>query len=721
MGELSPFPSDYVRVELLPAGADASTGWLDVTSDLSADGITITRGRSTEGQDIDPSSMTLTLRNTAGRYAPRNPRSDLYGLIGRGTPVRVSVKPEGVSTRQYRFWGEVLAWPQSWGRTGSASAVATLECAGAMRRLGQGASPLRSPWYRACVASYASSLAVLGYWPMEEPSGSSTTSLQPAAGSGPLRIVGAPELGAFDGMKAAAAVPVLGSGGFTAALPTYTSTGKVQVRFLARVPLDTTAGVILARVRMRGTTGRPARADVIYSGGGALLFKVYDDDGNELGAGIFGSYLLDGRPALVSVELKQSGTGVVCGLVLLREGDYAGASTSFTLASSTLSAAASVSLNPELVDLPDVAMGHLIVISQITSIFEFAGALDGHEGEPALARFYRLCDEEDVPASAYDRDSQALGVQRQATFMELLREAARADGGLLYEPRGSATQVHYIPGRWLYNRTPTLDLPYTDNLLLPFEPVDDDTELRNRVTVQRDGGSDFTADRTDGALGTDRVGVYDESVTLSLASDDQCRGQAAWRVHLGTVDEARWPTVGVELAHPTFLASATLRDAVLALSMGLLIRVTDLPSWVPPGPLELLVQGYTETILPTRHRIEFTCTPYAPYRVARWGVSRWAPPAAALTQAMTSSTTTMVAGTGTRGVKWGVSTGPFDVMVDGERMTVLTTGFSQVGVTTELGTTWTGTFQVVRGVNGVTRAHAVGAAVRVVDGLPYPL
>src|ERR1044072_2175466 len=59
--------------------------------------MTIVRGRPDEASRTDPGKTTLTFNNgrskinpaVLGRYSPGNPNSDLYGAIGRNTPVRV--------------------------------------------------------------------------------------------------------------------------------------------------------------------------------------------------------------------------------------------------------------------------------------------------------------------------------------------------------------------------------------------------------------------------------------------------------------------------------------------------------------------------------------------------------------------------------------------------------------------------------------------------------
>ncbi len=69
--------------------------------------------------------------------------------------------------------------------------------------------------------------------------------------------------------------------------------------------------------------------------------------------------------------------------------------------------------------------------------------------------------------------------------------------------------------------------------------------------MTRSGGSSGRAVAETGPLSVlpppDGVGIYDESVTLSLATDDQPERIAQWRVHLGTWDEARYPTITVWL------------------------------------------------------------------------------------------------------------------------------------------------------------------------------
>lgn len=76
--------------------------WVDVTSYAYVrDGISIRRGRADESFSPSPAQCRLTLNNRDGRFSPRNPTGPYYGLIGRNTPLRVSIDlglPRMIST-----------------------------------------------------------------------------------------------------------------------------------------------------------------------------------------------------------------------------------------------------------------------------------------------------------------------------------------------------------------------------------------------------------------------------------------------------------------------------------------------------------------------------------------------------------------------------------------------------------------------------------------------
>jgi hypothetical protein len=109
------------------------------------------------------------------------------------------------------------------------------------------------------------------------------------------------------------------------------------------------------------------------------------------------------------------------------------------------------------------------------------------------------------------------------------------------------------------------------------------------------------------------IGRYDTSYTLSLADDDQPQAIANWRLHLGTYDGARWPTVSVMLHKPG--ADALIPD-VLGLREGDKLKITGLPQWVSNDDVELIVHGWSEEIDPYSWTVTFNCVPAGPWNVA---------------------------------------------------------------------------------------------------------
>lgn len=69
-----------------------STDWANVSGRYrNADGVSISRGKTSPTGQAGPSQANITLDNTGGTFAPRNPNSEIAGQFGRNTPLRVSV------------------------------------------------------------------------------------------------------------------------------------------------------------------------------------------------------------------------------------------------------------------------------------------------------------------------------------------------------------------------------------------------------------------------------------------------------------------------------------------------------------------------------------------------------------------------------------------------------------------------------------------------------
>lgn len=86
MARRGPFPAGFFDAELFYGGA-----WSPLGLDVDQSGAHVEHGARSESGEADVSSLSFTLQNGDGRYSPRNPRSPLYGQIGKNTPARVRV------------------------------------------------------------------------------------------------------------------------------------------------------------------------------------------------------------------------------------------------------------------------------------------------------------------------------------------------------------------------------------------------------------------------------------------------------------------------------------------------------------------------------------------------------------------------------------------------------------------------------------------------------
>lgn len=610
------------------------------------------------------------------------------------------------TSRRRRFYGEVSSWPQRWDLSGRDIYV-QVEATGILRRLGQGASGLRSTLYRGVTALGSSLIA---YWPTED--GETSVSIASAIdGAKPMKVGGTPDYGAFSDFAASAPIPTLNGSNWFGEVQPYTNTDQFQVRFLLAVPAaGTTNGAIICSIH---TTGTAQSWDLVYGTGGTLTLNGYDADRTlQITTGA-AAYAVNGKRLQVSIELVESGANVTYNLKTLQDDGTNGLFLTASLASFSVNRVARIYINPQGT-LTDTAIGHVYAQSTTTNLFDLADQLQAFNGETAGTRIIRLCDEEGVTAHCLGdpADSEAMGPQpTAATLLELCRAAAEVDLGQLGETRFDFG-IQYRTRVALLNSTPTLSLAYHSAHLSGLEPVDDDQATRNDITVSRDGGSSFRAQQLTGTLNVQDpvagVGRYQDSPSVNAFSDPQLKHLAGWRLRQGTVDEARYPTIVVDLARTPFIASATLAGSVMDVDAGDGIAITGPPTWLPPDDISQLVRGMRETMSNFTHTVEFNGEPASGLSVGIYGdgtsaySSRYSSDASTLASSATSSATSLSVATAT-GPLWTTVAGefPFDIIVAGERMTV----------TAISGATSPQTFTVTRSVNGIVKAQSSGAAL----------
>ncbi len=615
-----------------------------------------------------------------------------------------------------RFTGEVSSWPAAWDLAGT-NVTTSIVASGVRRRLGAGSTPLRSAMYRRLLAADG----LQAYWPLEDVSGAG--SFASAIGGPAMTFRGTPSLAADDRFAASAPLPTLNAAGGYGRVPVHEVTNEFIVGALIYLPTGLTDEATLFTVQATGSAKTWA---VKYdSAGPSFRVEAFDADGASVENIAFGAFTLpplgsagllqlrveDGIPD-IDWTLRWSAIDSV-GLMVVQDGTG-------TIAGETVGRVSSVKLG--LGDVPlnvDATFGHVFVTNNADTLpTADMDAVNAYVAYPAMIRMRDLCREADVSMStrslgSLDLQSELMGAQLPRTFLQLMDEAADADGGVLVEPKGylgftyrdRASKLSQLP-------VFTLDCTVPGHVGWPLTPTDDDQGVVNDVTVTRFGGSSARAELLEGPLSVqpapDGIGRYDASFDLSLYLDDQAGDRAAWILHLGTIDEARWPTVVTKLeAIPAGI------PAVAGLEVGDVITLQGLPAWVPPGPVDLMLEGYTETLGPYSWEFVGNYSPGSAWRAfvldsATFG--RLDSEGATLAEDLTTTETGVDVATATDHALW-ITTAthpsefPFDVIVGGELMTV----------TAIVGATTPQTFTVTRSVNGIVKTHSTGAQVRLAE------
>lgn len=702
-----------------PAGDPVDWTWVDLSDRLTAQPIAIKRGKSSDAGAVQPMRVALELNNEDGALTPRHPLSPWYPDVRKGTPFRVSVWHDGAW--HVRMAGEAGSWAPTWPegayRDGTRNyARVRVEVAGIIRRLRQGDKPLYSALRRLATSpinTFTAGSRVVAYWPLEDgrASGWHTSA---SARAQPLFPGGDWSYASDSTLAGSDALPTVSGGrpaGWSARLPLAGNLTTWAVDFFVRLPTPETTPTFTPLMVIR-TNGTPVDGWVISVTNDAYRVTSLVN-GTQFGVSAISldPSFFDGW-TLVRMASVQNGGNVDWSIawVSLGTGVAHGISDSYAGDAGEVTALQNLFVAP-----PDgISFGHFLV-SDGLPLGWLAPADTGWVGERASSRISRLCIEEGVPVTVLGNaaDTERMGAQRVDTLMSLVGEAAAADGGILAEARDTPGLL-YIPRAELFNQAAalTVDAEADDGFVAPFEPVEDDQAVRNDVTVERvDGATARVAD-----VGhIEAEGRFDESVAFNLEADQHLGRHAGWRLALGTWPEMRYPTLTVDLS-----LAPEMVPAWLAVDLGSRVVIANLPAEHPPGPVDQLVDGYTETIAPERWQAEINGSPAGPWLPGALDDGAAPDPTA---RRLDTDGSELAAGIGvddtslsvtvTSGPLWTTDAAhvPFDVTIGGERMTV----------TAIAGTGSPQAFTVARSVNGVVKTHPAGVAVQVFDPLRLAL
>lgn len=561
-----------------------------------------------------------------------------------------------------RFTGEVSSWPPQW-ETGGQDVTTPITATGIIQRLGQRKAPLQSTLRRRIPSG-----TPLAYWAMEDGSGA-TQAASPIAGVRPMQATGL-TWASDSSLAGSAPLPQLSPPSSILGRAPTSATGDWHVEMIYKLSTLPAAPTLMFQV---GLSGGTAAAAQFLVGVGVARVQALDAGGTVIASFDFTPNNFTDDWGRLQIFTSTAGGTVT----LTAQWLVIGAPTNWFTAAAFAGAPGRVtSVSGSWgTDFAELRIGHVGVFSGTTTIYDDADT--AFDGETTAGRLARVASEQGVPMSvaAHASDTELVGPQSQDTVLNVLTAAAQADEGYLHEAR-EFLGLRYRGRRTLENQDSALDLPYVSTpqpLVAPLLPVDDDQATLNDSTVSRTSGSSGRSVVDTGPLSVldppDGVGLYDESITLNLHSDDQTAGHASWRTHLGTWDEARFPQVNILLEKNPALIPAAAR-----IDTGSRMRITPpLPSWLPPDAIDLLVLGYTETLAQFTWRMSFACRPYGPYRTGVLDdevLGRLDTDGSELAVAATSSDTSLTVAV-TAGPLWATDPAeyPLDLRVSGEVVT----------------------------------------------------
>lgn len=683
-------------------GADISTdaatwNWYDITAKVAHENILKFRqGRSDGSSAAEPATIALELFNTTGDFSEDNPTSIYYPNVIENVPFRVRA---GISLVQ--GIGYANGWVPSWDTSGK-RAITKVTASGITRRLKQGKTPFRAPIYRAAITKGA-----IAFWPCDD--GKTATVAANAISGGPSMVMPNAyfvHFGGFDSKLVPAGSGQLpdmtGGGALRADLPPYAITNTWTIEccwaggdggtFANSYGLIDWMTVDSAGNRVRyGFYVYPddfptpslfldaADASTFYTG--TTLTRLYTS-----------AALTDGTVRHVRFVATQSGSSKDYRVYV---NDVLVASDLGNTAGHDLGRIESVVASPYVYQLlpggspgrtylqtantvGNIAVYNTAILPVGVGNGDHYNALKGYPGELASARIARLCREQGVPAAVLGTSTTAMGVQKQAVFVDLLKECETADLGVLWDGLGAG--VTYVPRTLRYDQDAAMTLNRAaGHIAPPFEPDQNpDQKTRNDLTVGRVDGSSarFVDSDATHPKSTARAGTYDEQLSLNVSTDAVLLDQAAYRVHQGTVSGYRWPAINVNLANAT--AGPALLGAWTDTGVTSRVDVTNPPSQAGPNSITSVVEGYSMSIGFFEWEIGLVASPYEPWRVGVVEGSteplRLETGGSKLDATVNSSATSLTVSTQVFPA-WVTTAAnaadfPYDVEIEGERLTV---------------------------------------------------
>lgn len=564
------------------------------------------------------------------------------------------------------FQGYLTELPTRWDITGRDSIV-PMKAAGILRRLQQGATPLKSPLYRQLSGDADPNVKPSSYWPCEDDNGA-TTGANAVTGGNPLSVTDV-TFGAATDLVSALQVARLNSAAskMTGVVRKPNGTTGFSAMWLFRFPAAIVGTNDFVTVGTN-TTAAVTRWTVTV-GGASVTLKGFD----VLGATIVNTTVLwavdPTKWVAMQLETEVVGANTNYALIWHQIGETTYYVINGSYASTVVSKVGKITISSNA-NLAGTFISHVWVGDNALPFVSNAFSLvsNAYIGELSGDRFERLLREEGVAGIAEKGYVEPMGAQAVDALVPLLRSCANAEYGVMYE---YGYGLGLRPRSRRYSRTATAVLSFTSGHIADApEPTYDDQSIRNDWIVSRAGGSQGVRFKDDVSIAAE--GRYDTSTEINVATDDALLQHAAWRTYLGAATVMRWPRVTFDLASRIAVIPAWRQTQ----PYGQRVTITNPPTQVAGATVDLIVEGWSQILSAFQWDVTLNCSPAEPWNSPTYDDTdaRYDSDSTTLNAGVTSSATSMVFSTSNSLETWSTTETPYDVVISGEVVTVTAMG-----------------------------------------------
>lgn len=583
-----------------------------------------------------------------------------------------------VDAPRTQFTGFVDEWPVTWGDGSLTQSYAPVTASGQLRRL-ERSQPLKSAIYRAATALPNA----VAYWPMEDGSKATTfASGLPGGLPGGLDRMSLASSSDVDGSEP---LPTFSTNISRAWFPvaTYASSGAWTVAWLMKIPATAPSGngQILSWITPGSTVGRWALT-LIPGSPDTVRLDAYSSAGVLTSGGTFaftdvtsGAELTDGRQVYFIVSGAQNGGNVDTSVTVFYSADADGVDTAAGRSDSFAGTTGRISYiyhdaNTGFTGAGHT-LGHVLLGNDANTFVPAATSVNGGAGDTTGYRFTQLLATQGIVGLVGDLvrgqglTTQRMGPMRTGDVLSQLREVEATESGVMHDSKQGFLELLTRAYRQARPVDLALDVDAGD-VGDGYEPTDDGYLLQNSIAVTDAGGSTAVATDPESIA---FEGVHPGNATVSVYRGIDLQQHAEWRKNLGTT--------GAGLRYPQIEVNLTLRHLALAMAwldtdIGSRVTVTNVPSnELPPEDLDLLVDGYEETISSTAWTVKLNCSPGSQWLATRLDLSsaRLDCGASTTAAALTTTATNMLVAWADS-CNWTHVSGDYDIVFGGESATV---------------------------------------------------